>query len=354
MAPPCPFADRVDDITPAWLSWILDAEVAAVDAERVGTGQVGSTYLLTITYVADSDGLPGPARLVAKLAADDPAGRKGVAVGYRNEVGFYTQVAGTVDVRAPRCWHGAISDDGTAFTLLLDDLSPARPGVQAAGCSPDAARAAVRNLAGLHAPRWNDRSLADLDFLTLTDAETAAFLGAVHVDTTERFVERYGEVLDADDVATLREAAAATGDWAVARPEPFALIHGDYRLDNLMFHPDGKTVTALDWQTVSLGPPARDVAYFLGTSLDVAARRAHEEALVGVYHDELVARGVAGYDAGRCFDDYRLGQLQGPLITVLGSEYATAVRTPEADRMFLAMATRSCTAIRDLGSLEVL
>ena len=103
VAPPCPFADRVDDITPAWLSWILDAEVAAVDAERVGTGQVGSTYLLTITYVADSDGLPGPARLVAKLAADDPAGRKGVAVGYRNEVGFYTQVAGTVDVRAPRC-----------------------------------------------------------------------------------------------------------------------------------------------------------------------------------------------------------------------------------------------------------
>jgi hypothetical protein len=33
--------------------------------------------------------------------------------------------------------------------------------------------------------------------------------------------------------------------------------------------------------------------------------------------------------------------------------FATAVRTAEADRMFLAMATRSCTAIRDLGSLEL-
>jgi hypothetical protein len=361
-----PVAEGVGDITPAWLSSVLGVDVAAVDAERVGTGQVGSTYLLTITYGADptdvahptdpaGESRPAPPeRLVAKLAAVDPAGRQGVAVGYRNEVGFYTRLAGTVDVRAPRCWHGAISDDGTVFTLLLDDLAPARPGVQADGCSPGAALAAVRNLAGLHAPRWNDRSLADLDFLALADPATGQFLGAVHVDTTERFVERYRDDLDAGDVATLRAAAAATADWVTARPEPFSLIHGDYRLDNLMFHPDGETVTALDWQTVSLGPPTRDVAYLLGTSLAVADRRAHEEALVGAYHDDLVARGVTGYDAGRCFDDYRLGQLQGPLITVLGSEYATAVRTPEADRMFLAMATRSCTAIRDLGSLEAL
>ena len=344
-------AEGAGDITPAWLSSVLDLDVAAVEAERVGTGQVGSTYRLTIVY---GPGATGPARLIAKLAAEDPAGRQGVAVGYRNEVGFYLQVADTVDVRAPRCWHGAISDDGTTFTLLLDDLAPARPGIQADGCSVEAARGAVRNLAGLHAPRWNDRTLADLDFLDLMGEDGARFLGAVHVDTTERFVERYHDALDAADVATLRAAAAATGDWLLVRPEPFALIHGDYRLDNLMFDPDGETVTALDWQTVSLAPPGRDVGYFLGTSLSVGDRRAHEEALVHAYHGELVARGVAGYDAGRCFDDYRLGQLQGPLITVLGSEYATAVRTPAADRMFLAMATRSCAALRDLGSLDAL
>jgi aminoglycoside/choline kinase family phosphotransferase len=344
-------ADGVADITPAWLSSVLGVEVDGVEAERVGAGQVGSTHQLTITY---APGATGPARLVAKLAADDPAVRQRVAVGYRREVGFYTQVADTVDVRAPRCWHGAISDDGTAFTLLLDDLSPARPGVQAAGCSPGDAAASVRNLAGLHAPRWDDESLASLAFLDLADEDSAALLGAVHVDATEQFVARYRDALDADDVATLRAAAAATGAWLLARPAPFALTHGDYRLDNLMFHPDGETVTALDWQTVTLGPPARDVAYFLGTSLDVPVRRDHEKELVGAYHAELVARRVTGYDADRCFDDYRLGQLQGPLITVLGSEFATAARTPDADRMFLAMATRSCTAIRDLRSHDLL
>ncbi len=38
--------------------------------------------------------------------------------------------------------------------------------------------------------------------------------------------------------------------------EPTTIIHGDFRLDNLMFHPDG-TVTVLDWQTCTVGPAPR-------------------------------------------------------------------------------------------------
>ena len=56
----------------------------------------------------------------------------------------------------------------------------------------------------------------------------------------------------------------------------------------------------------------------------------------------------------RCFDDYRLGQMQGPMITTLGAIYATAERSTRADGMFLAMARRSCAAIRDLRSLDLL
>ncbi len=82
-------------------------------------------------------------------------------------------------------------------------------------------------------------------------------------------------------------------------------------------------------------------------------RREYERRLVAVYHQELVARGVEGYDADRCFDDYRFGHLHGPLITVLGSEFATTTRTPEADAMFLTMARRTCTAIRDLSTLTL-
>ena len=73
--------------------------------------------------------------MVAKLAAGDEASRRRVAPGYRSEVGFYTQLVETLDVRTPRCWYGAITDDAMHFTLLLEDLAPRITGVQADGCS---------------------------------------------------------------------------------------------------------------------------------------------------------------------------------------------------------------------------
>ena len=274
--------------------------------------------------------------------------------GYQNEVGFYEHLLPTLDVRTPRCWHAAISDDGLRFTLLLEDLTPRVPGVQADGCAADRAEAAVRNLAGLHAPRWSDPLLHDLDFISGFTADTADFIGEIATTASEQFVDRYQQDLTSQDTATLRAAAAAVADWLRSRQDPFAVLHGDYRLDNLMFGSATDDVVAVDWQTLAIGPPARDVAYFVGTSLTEKTRRSVEQRLVGAYHAELVARGVTDYDLDQCFDDYRLGQLQGPLITMLGAIFATAERTEAADRMFLAMARRSCAAIHDLGSLELL
>ena len=347
MLPQPPVAATAADLTAAWCAEALGLPVVDVHATRVGTGQIGLCYRLDLTY---GDGASGPASLVAKLAA--PGGGGQVAEGYRKEVAFYTDVVTTLTVAVPRCWYGAVTDDGATFTLLLDDLAPARPGVQADGCTLAEARAAVANLVGLHAPRWNDPTLLELGVLDRFGADGAEFLGAIHVQMTEQFVARYADVLSAADVETLRSAAAATARWIVQRPDPFAVVHGDYRLDNLMFGADG-SVHALDWQTVSIGPPARDLAYFLGTCLHVDDRHAHERDLVAGYAAALVAAGVPSADVAGIFDDYRLGLFQGPLITVLGSEFATAERTAEADGMFLAMARRSCAAIRDLAALDL-
>jgi len=321
--------------------------MSAVAAERIGTGQTGATYRLSI----DAD--EGPPTLIAKVAAGDAAARRRVRNGYRSEAGFYRDIASTVDVATPHCWYAAITDDSLAFTLLLDDLSPRIPGVQAAGCTVEQARLAVANLAALHAGRWNDESIFDLAFVARPTAAGAEYVGSVVAAATDSFVERFAAELDGSDVATLRAAAAVMTPWHQARPHPFAVLHGDYRLDNLLFDPEGADVIAVDWQTLAIGPPARDLAYFLGTSLTVDDRRAAERELVGEYHATLCARGVSGYGAGECFDDYRLGQLQGPMITTMGCAFATGDRSADADAMFLAMATRSCAAIRDLDSLEL-
>jgi hypothetical protein len=335
-------------LSAAWLSEALDRDVRAVQCERIGTGVTAATYRLTL----DSPGLPPT--LVAKVAAGDETARQRVATGFRAEVGFYAGLAQTLDVRAPQCWYAGISDDALGFTLLLEDLTPRLPGRQADGCSIEQAEAAVRNLAGLHAPRWNDPRLLDLDFIPKASPARAAFLAGLTRSATEVFVDRYRADLVRADLDTLFTAAEFMEQWLVTRPEPFAVIHGDYRLDNLMFAPSGADVVAVDWQTLAVAPPARDLAYFLGTSLAVPDRRAAEAELVDAYHARISGRGVTGYSVEQCFADYRLGQLQAVLITTLGAAFATAPPNQEADGMFIAMARRSCTAIRDLRSFDLL
>ena len=137
--------DHPQGLSAQWLSEALHAAghpftVSDVRFERVGTGQMGTTYRLDLSYV----GVEGPPTLIAKLAGEDEGMRSMVAPGYAAEVGFYSKLAPGLNIRTPRCWYGAITDDHTRFTLLLDDMFPTKPGIQAEGCTVEQAAALVR------------------------------------------------------------------------------------------------------------------------------------------------------------------------------------------------------------------
>ena len=211
---------------------------------------------------------------------------------------------------------------------------------------------AVRNLAGLHGPRWCDPTLLDLSWVGRTDREEARVLAELYGPAVETFLDGLGDLVAEDDRATLRACVEVTERWICARGERFALVHGDYRLDNLLFPPAPDTgVTAVDWQTLTIGLPARDLAYFVSTSLSPALRREHECDLVATYHRALLGHGVERYSLTDCWEDYRFAMLQGPLVAVFGCAYGT--RTERGDRMFATMVARACTAIRDLDSLTL-
>ncbi|MEO3783671.1 aminoglycoside phosphotransferase family protein [Actinocorallia sp. B10E7] len=340
--------DTPEGLTAPWLSEVLGTEVSQVVCRPVGSGQIGACYRLELT------GAPGtPRSLVAKLPARDEASRAFLSPAYRTEVSFYRDLAHTVEARVPVCHHGAISEDGTAFTLLLEDASPAVQGDQLAGCSPAQAAAAVVNLAGLHGPRWCDPTLLDLPWLGAVGEEDARSLGEIFAPAVETFVERFAGRLSDTDARTLRDTADRVAAWVLARSERFGPVHGDYRPDNLLFPPDGGSeVIAVDWQTLSLGHPVRDLSFFLGTGLRPEDRAACERDLVSRYHTALTGYGVDDYGLQECFDDYRFAAVQGPLITVLGCAYGTP--TDRGDRMFLTMARRSCAMIRELGTLDLI
>ncbi|MGI5218692.1 phosphotransferase [Nocardia sp. CA-290969] len=332
------------ELTPEWLTAALGAAVDTVAAEPVGTGQIGSVFRLRLT----GDGVPE--RLLAKLPAADPGTREMLAGAYRQEVRFYTELAATVAVRTPRCHYAEIHGSGSEFVLLLEDLAPASQGDQIAGCTVAHAHQAVANLAGLHAPRWCDQALLDIEGFSRNGPEEAATLGELYGPTTDLFLDRLGDRLTPEDRDTVRACGEIIAGWLIARPERFGLVHGDYRLDNLLFGPgDPAVVTAVDWQTVNLGLPARDLAYFVTTSLDPEPRRAAEGDLIATYHRRLTELGVTGYSLDACRQDYRFAALQGPLVAVFGAAYGTP--SERGDAMFATMIRRSCAAIRDLDSL---
>ncbi|OHV25450.1 aminoglycoside phosphotransferase [Parafrankia soli] len=301
-----------------------------------------------------------------------PVGRGQIAPGYRSEVGYYTRFAPSARIRVPRCWSADISADGRSFTLVLEDGHPARPGLQVEGCDVRQAEAALRNLAGLHGPFWNKPDLADgADWLRRTDEAALGFLSEVFAGAVAPFLDRFRDRLAPTDTDTLLRTADLLARWGRHVGTRHTLIHGDYRLDNLLFtepraagesHESAEShgltasreVTALDWQSLEIGFAGRDVAYFLATALPPALRRAQEKNLVRTYHERLVRMGVDDYPLDECFRDYRLGTPQAPLLTVLGSVYATNEPTESSDRMFLSMITNACAAIRDLGTLDLL
>jgi aminoglycoside phosphotransferase (APT) family kinase protein len=345
-----------EHVTAQWLSEVLSRPghpvgVTAADVTPIGTGQTGATYRVAVRYVGPQSELPD--FFVVKLPAQDDTVRDRVAPSYRSEHAFYTEVAATVAVPLPRCYHCAIADDGAKFVLLLADMAPAVQGDQIRGCSIAEARLATAALAGLHGPRWCDPAWLDFagTVMPRPDEAGARGLGDITKLAAQITIDKLGPRMTPADRQTVLDSAEAIADWLMCSPDRFSLLHGDYRIDNLLFDPDRTRVTAVDWQTLAVGLPARDLAYFIATSLQPAERAAHERELVDVYHHALTAHGVTGYDAQTCWQDYRLGMLQVPLIATLGFAFSAA--TDRGDEMMLAMLERGSQAIRELETLDL-
>lgn len=330
-----------EQATTEWLSAVLGSNITAITGhERIGTGQMSRNFRL------DLEG-DGPDSIVLKVPAAEDGVRELGAQAYQREVAFYRDVATGVKCHLPACHYHEISETGQEFTLVLQDMAPAEQGDQLGGCSVDQAALALRNLAGAQGPGWNDDALKSVPIFAPSDASIIRdFYPIAH----QQFLDRYGDRL-MDHTAELLSAFSPVAlEWIENQPGPVGIVHGDYRLDNLLFTDDA--VAAVDWQTVALGPPARDVAYFLGNSLTIEDRQQHETDLLQVYLDELNTYGVTDYNMDQLLEDYARGAWQGPFITVLGA--FTATQTDRGDEMFIAMADRSTSQAADHNSVRFL
>ncbi|MCV7349089.1 phosphotransferase family protein [Mycobacterium parmense] len=345
------------DVTAEWLSAALSenrppVEVGEVEVVAIGTGQTGATYRVTVRYATDPGDLPST--YVIKLPAQDDTVRDRVTVGYRSECAFYASVVDQVAVPAPQCFYCEIAEDAMDYALLLADQAPAVQGDQIAGCGEREARLAVTALAGLHGPSWCEPMWLDFPGIAFArpDEAGAGGMGEVAKMSAQITLDKLGDRMTSEDRETFWLAMGLVGPWLLTEYDRFALLHGDYRLDNLLFDPDRTRVSVVDWQTLGVGLPARDLAYFTATSLNSQLRAELEADLVAAYHTALCSCGVTDYDRETCWRDYRLGVLQAPLISALGFAFAAA--TERGDDMVLTMLRRGCRAIRELGTLDLI
>ena len=350
------FPTHPGDVSTDWLterlrhSGLLDTgRVTGARWEAIGTGQVGDSARFHLTY--DRDGI-GPATVAGKFPAADAMSRgTAAAFGlYSKEVGFYRELAPRLEVRVPSVLAAEIAEDGVDFILLFEDLGPARGGNQLSSCTHADAEAAMRQAAALHAPSWENEAIIGADWLKPREGQIDQ-VKALYPGAQAIFRERYADLLEPEYMVVCEQLNEAADHWFGRDGSPKCLLHGDFRLDNMLFDIKGgaEPIAVLDWQTVAVGNALTDIGYFMGTGIGNALREEHEDQLLDLYCAEMSARGVA-LNRAAIWDNYVLGALHGVSTAVFSAAYVE--RTGRGDANFLSMARGGCALALAHGSLE--
>ena len=232
----------------AWLEQNLEGFVGPLTVEMFKGGQSNPTYKLVTpgqSYVMRAK--PGP---VAKLLPSAHA--------IEREFKVMHGLAGTgVPVPQMHCLCEDESVIGRAFyvmefmqgRVLWDQSLP--------GMEP-AERKAIYNemnrvIAALHSVKFAERGLASYGkpgnyFDRQIGRWSKQYVASVTQPIPE--MDKLMEWLPAHMPASARDEAHVS------------IVHGDYRLDNLMFHPtEARVIAVLDWELSTLGHPLADFSY---------------------------------------------------------------------------------------------
>lgn len=281
----------ISDIDRAWLNHVLDATIDSFSIESIGAGEGFMGQLARVHLTGDGV----PSRIVVKMPTADPGGR---VIGemmrvWEREHRFYGEVAPRMNdrsagLRIPRCIHSGADP----YVLVLEDLHPLSSGDQVAGPTLEQAHVAIDAAATLHGT-WFDRpELHELTWMPDISDPMSASVGAMFDMGWPTFLARYQDSLPERVLRWCEAFAPRVVDWIGTYSEwPCTLTHGDFRLDNMFFSPDG-SMTLIDWQLSMRAPSTTDLVYFLGTNLPTDMRRSVQDDLIDRYSRAMRSYGV--------------------------------------------------------------
>ncbi len=307
-------------ITPDFLNSVLEAWIApdqvlisSVRREPLIGGDSFNATLLRLYLTYDQPPTTAPQTLIAKLPTPETELHERAMIfqpGSR-ENWFYRSGAARSPMSVPHCYLNESDRSSGESVLLLEDLAPASPGSWLVGATLDQAELALASLARLHAHWWGQDSseeIQELNQLLSGNSDDELMLVQELYDSAwPQFVSQIRDGLP-DDVRCFGEAILGNMKMVddLSDLGPPTLVHGDYRLDNMLFGKiDGGSICwVLDWEDVFFGSGMIDVTWFLGGCLPVEHSH-HESDLLRQYHQTLIDLGVKDYPWEQCYDDYR-------------------------------------------------
>ena len=313
---------------------------------------MGSTMRVRIDYAGEAG--EAPVSLVCKLeapgtSAHEIARSAGI---YAREASAYALFAGGARHRTPHAYFYGAGEGHNAITLALEDLAGWHPGEQVAGCTAAEAGAAAVELARLHSSFWDRDHFPEVAFI-MDRARNPARYAAIYHAGAEALVKRYGERIDPGDRRIVERFGMLVEHWC-ANPGRKVLIHGDARLDNMLFdHRDASHVACciIDWQAIGLGHPMQDLAYFTTGALEPGLRRSVEGGLIERWQ-AIIAEVDPGFTLAEAQAGYRRNSIAG-LMNTVGAALSIAPGEHN-DALMLALVARNTAAVRDWDGLAVL
>ena len=235
---------------------------------------------------------------------------------FERECCFYETISSSVPIRVPR-YLGALKDEGDrAVGLALEDLRSADWSLDIR----DVAERVLRDLALLHrtfrgcsALPGLSSDLLDKKYSTVICERYDAFVSLQAAALKESHLELLFRIRRNFETLALTLACSTA----------HTLCHGDFKVGNMCQLTNGQ-VCYLDWQYATIGPGARDLAFFL---IESSASTHDWPNWIGLYHSEL---GVSEYSYQRLIEDLRLSSLVFPFFVAIwfGSADASRLRDP--------------------------
>lgn len=388
---------RLEEITVPWLDQALksrgvikDSSVINVTSEQIGSdrGYMGILGRLKIDYDKPEEGVPRT--MIAKLPTDV---RKNRVMGdsllvYEKEIRAYEELLSSNSLRTPRLYYTDM-DKGPSpgvvkflirageklprfimplslagfiitaliynrrYIILMEDLVDLELMSQSEGCPCDEGCRILNSLGRFQAEYWNHPDIQDQHWLVPL-FEMPRMISMFYDRGIPVLNKHFGEYVT-DEWRELIDWTKKNGEEVhrYFSTRPTTLVHGDFRLDNMFFHPETREVTVIDWQTPYRGPGVADVAYFISGSVGGEITPDVTLELLTAYHQGLVEGGVSDYTFDECMYDYQhariLGMQQNMIITGV-----LDMNDEDLIKLAIAIMERQIPQISDINTDELL